>query len=106
MRMLKFVAQGQTLKPDQSCSFSGLYAGTIGYLHAAFQLDGDWNGCKIAVSFWRGHSDEEYAVPLRDGMCEIPAEVLGGKLFGISLMGVKPGYLIRTNKVFVRQEVE
>lgn len=106
MRILRFVVDGQRLRPDHSCDFTGLIAGSQGYLHAQFRLSKDWSGCKVAVSFWRGKSDEEHAAPLIGGTCMIPAEALTGKYFGVSLTGVKNGYRITTNRIHVPQEVE
>lgn len=105
MRVLRFIVEGQRLRPDHSCDFNGLIAGTQGYLHAQFRLSEDWNGCKVAVSFWRGKSDDEYAVALSNGMCAIPAEALTSKFFGVSLTGIKNGYRITTNRIHVPQEV-
>ena len=37
--------------------------------------------------------------------CDIPSEVLTGRKFEVSVLGVSPGYRIETNRVAVRQEV-
>lgn len=101
MRKLKFIVQGQKIKPDPSCDFNGLIAGSVGYLQAEFRLDGAWDGCQVAASFWRGA--EENAAVIKDGACVIPAEALLGQYFGVSLTGVKRDYRITTNKVFIKQ---
>lgn len=103
MRTLKFVITGQTVTRDPSCDFSGLVAGSVGYLWAEFRMDSAWSGCKVAASFWRGR--KEYAVPLINGGCLIPDEVLVGSEFSISLTGERKGYKIKTNRVDLHQEV-
>lgn len=103
MRTLKFVVTGQKLSVDPGCDTGGLVAGSVGYLNAEFRTDAAWKGCKIAASFWKG--SKEYAVPVRNGTCEIDPEALTGYMFGVSLTGVRDGYKIKTNKVFLKQEV-
>lgn len=51
MRILRFIANGQMLEPDPECDFTGLVSGTSGYLHAEFEFDNDWIGCRVAASF-------------------------------------------------------
>ena len=102
-RALRFIVQGQAIKLDPACDFSGLVAGSVGYLHAEFQLDSAWNGCKVAASFWQGKN--EHAALLRNGTCLIPAEALTGKLFGVSLTGMRQDYRITTNRIYIEQEV-
>ena len=52
MRILRFIANGQMLEPDPECDFTGLVSGTSGYLHAEFEFDNDWIGCRVAASFF------------------------------------------------------
>lgn len=103
MRVLKFVVTGQSITVDPTCDTSGLVAGSVGYLHAEFNVDAVWNGCKIAASFWNGVG--ESAAPVQNRMCVIPAKALTEHSFSVSLTGVKPGYRIQTNKVKLFQEV-
>lgn len=42
MRILQFKAAGQSLSKDGD--FSGLIAGTKGYLYAAYNFDREWGG--------------------------------------------------------------
>lgn len=49
MRILQFRINGQKLSKDGG--FSGLIAGTKGYLYAAYNFDGEWDGCKKAAVF-------------------------------------------------------
>lgn len=104
MRTLKFMINGQQIKKNTDCDFSGLVAGSAGYLKAKFQFSSEWHGCKKAASFWIG--EQEYPV-LLDAFdsCVIPEEVLTGEQFKVSVTGVKKLYRIQTNKTKVRQEV-
>ena len=104
MRTLKFTVVGQSIKKETDCDFSGLVAGSVGYLRAKFTFSSEWNGCKKAASFWYG--DQEYARLLDDqDSCMIPEEAIVGEMFKISVTGLKSGYKIKTNKTKVRQEV-
>lgn len=50
MRELKFYVNGQRIKKDNTCDFSGIVAGTKGYLEAVFCFGSDWSGMsKVAV---------------------------------------------------------
>lgn len=49
MRILQFRINGQKLSKDGD--FSGLIAGTKGYLYTAYNFDGEWDGCKKAAVF-------------------------------------------------------
>lgn len=51
MRTLQFKVSGQSLSKDGD--FSGLIAGTKGYLYTAYNFDGEWDGCKKAAVFLR-----------------------------------------------------
>ena len=106
MRILEFdvIKQYITRKPD--CDFSGLVAGSVGYLYAKFDFSrNEWGKCTDKIArFWVG--DREYAERLgKDNKCLIPAEALAGRRFEVSVIGVADAYKIETNKVYVRQEV-
>lgn len=90
------------MKKDPACNFSGIVRGTKGYLKAKFILSSEWNGCKVAASFWKLNT--EHAVPVLNGQCEIPEEALTYESFYVQLTGVRNGYRIKTTKVLVRQE--
>lgn len=99
MRTLQFKVAGQNLSKDGD--FSGLIAGTKGYLYAAYNFDGEWDGCKKAAVFLR--YDKEYPVPIVNGKCAVPDEITEYKCWKVYLVGVKDGYRITTNEVEVRQ---
>lgn len=99
-RILKFKVEGQTIQKDGD--FSGLVRGSVGYLSAKFTFSDEWKGCKIAASFWA--NGKEYAVMLRQGMCEIPPEVLMHGRFYVQATGMRQGFKIKSNKTLVRQD--
>ena len=107
MRTLEFVVKKQRLLKKRGCDFSGLVAGTVGYLHAKFHIsDPSWDLCTIKIArFWLG--DIEYAVPL-DGnnVCLIPEEVLIGENIELSVLGASSGYRLETNRAKIKQEVK
>lgn len=106
MRILEFNVQKQRLIKDRNCDFSGLVAGSVGYLHAKFSFsENEWGDCSIKIArFWLG--EKEHAMVLdNNNCCEIPPEVLTGNIFQVSVVGAASGYKIETNKINVRQEV-
>lgn len=62
MRILQFKVTGQNLSKDGD--FSGIVAGTKGYLYTEYNFDSEWDGCKKAAVFLR--CDKEYPVPIMD----------------------------------------
>lgn len=99
MRILQFRINGQKLSKDGD--FSGLIAGTKGYLYTEYNFDGEWGGCKKAAVFSR--YDKEYPVPIVNGKYAVPDEITGYKRWKVYLVGEKKGYRITTNEVEVRQ---
>lgn len=51
MRILQFKVTGQNLSKDGD--FSGIVAGTKGYLHTEYNFDSEWDGCKKAAVFFQ-----------------------------------------------------
>lgn len=103
MRVLEFTAAGQKLAKANGCDFTGIVAGTQGYLYASFSFSKDWAGCKkVAVFSCNG---KEYAVPVLYNICEIPAEALTGSAVQVYVIGRRPCFQITTNKVAFRQEL-
>lgn len=101
MRILRFIANGQMLEPDPECDFTGLVSGTKGYLHAEFEFDSEWTGCRVAASFF--NLGKEYPTIVENGKCEIPAKALDFQDFYVQLTGIRDGYKITTNRKIVRQ---
>ena len=106
MRTLEFNVNKQRLTKRLSCDFSGLVAGSVGYLQAKFYFSEDeWDKCTTKIaSFWI--NEKEQAIRLDEtNSCVIPPEVLTGSKFEVSVIGAAPGYKIKTNRINVRQGV-
>lgn len=101
-RTLRFIVNGQSIVKDPMCDFSKISPGTSGYLKAQFSFSNEWNGCKMAASFWC--LGKEYGAILKCGECFIPKEALQWSNFSVSLTGISGNYKITTNKVLVNQE--
>lgn len=103
MRILLFDVNGQSLTANKNSDFSGIVKGSKGYLKARFNLSKEWNGCKIAASFFK--LGQEYPAIVKNGVCDIPDEALTWNSFKVQLLGMRPGgYKIQTNKLEVKQE--
>lgn len=102
MRTLKFIITDQAITKDPDCDFTGIVAGTEGYLRAEFSVSGEWAGCRMAAVF--SSLGKEYPQPIKDGSCVIPAEALEWDNFGVRVVGQRDGYRITTNEVKVKQE--
>ncbi len=101
-RVLSFVVEGQTIKKDEQCDFTGLVSGTKGFYTAKFSFDKTWKDYqKVAV--FRTTSVKKY-IPIVDGTCEIPDEVTKGLLYYVSVVGVADGVSLPTTETFVRQK--
>ena len=103
MRSLMFKVNAQKIVRDPECDFTGIVAGTKGYLKAKFIFTEEWNGCILVASFWKG--SEEHAVRIVNNECDIPPEALTGATFKVSVTGKRRDFLIKTNRVLVVQEV-
>lgn len=106
MRTLEFEVSQQKLRKYPGSDFSGIVAGSIGYLNAKFHFSQDWEGCKKVASF-SDSSTIEYPVLLdADNKCEIPREVLSGDVFYVTVLGAKSAdYRLSTNTMKIKQEV-
>lgn len=103
MRILEFNAAGQALTCAKTCDFTGIVAGSCGYLRARFMFSREWAGCnKVAVFVSKG---QEYPVPLELNMCDIPAEALTGSSVQVYVVGRRPGYQITTTVAAFPQTV-
>ena len=103
MRKLKFTVEGQRLRKDPKCDFSGLIPGSRHYLEAAFTFDSEWDEC-VCVAEFRDDSNDIDAALVEDGACEIPASVLNEHNFYVRLIGKRAdGYCITTNQLQISQ---
>lgn len=102
IRILRFIIRAQTITKDPMCNFDKIVKGTSGYIKAQFSFSSEWNGCKIAASFWS--LGKEYAAILKNGECFIPEEALQWNNFGVSVTGIRGKYKIKTNQIRINQE--
>ena len=103
MRILDFIVTGQTLRRDPACDFSGITAGSTGYLFARFRFSAEWSGRKKAAVFTA--SGKEYPVGIQDGMCEIPAEALAGRVVRVMVVGRRGLSTVPTDEIAFSQTV-
>ena len=102
MRTLKFIITAQSIQKDPDCDFTGIVAGTQGYLRAEFSVSEEWAGCRMAAVF--SSLGKEYPRPVIEGECEIPKEALTWDNFGVRVVGQRENYRITTNEIKIKQE--
>ena len=110
-RILEFKVEKQLLQKMPGCDFSGIVAGSSGYLKAKFHFSEEWDDCVKVASFGTiepltiRYTDHPIILDKND-MCEIPSDVLTNQTFAVHVTGgKKPLYRISTNMIRVRQEV-
>ncbi len=101
MRILVFNVTGQKLQPDKNCDFTGIVAGSKGYLSARFNFSKDWIGCKKVAVFIGANG--ECPVGLINNTCEIPAEALTSGAVRVYVIGRRPGFEISTDRTMFTQ---
>ena len=104
-RVLEFNVNKQRLMKNRYCDFSGIVAGSVGYLAANFHFSKEWDGCVKIATFWSSDYRQFPVFLDKNDYCIIPAEVLKGDIFFVSVLGGKKDYKIETKKVKVLQEV-
>ena len=104
MRTLVFNVKGQMIEKSPSCDFSGLVAGTDGYLKAKFLFSEDWNGF-AKVGAFLSKDDKEFppCVISKDGECNIPKEALMYHEFKVKVYGKRDGVTITTRPITIKQ---
>lgn len=104
MKTLKFIVDGQLLKPDPECDFSGLVPGSEGYLRAEFSFSEEWKDCVKVAAFYSAMGYEYPPQKLINGQfCIIPTEALKRRDFKIQIVGANSAFKIQTNKLTVSQ---
>lgn len=104
MRTLKFIVEGQIIKPDPSCDFSGLVPGTNGYIQADFSFSKEWSGYAKVAAFYSVMGVEYEPKKLIGGEhCLIPLDALKRRVFKVRVIGKKGDSKMMTNKLAVKQ---
>ena len=105
MRTLKFIVEGQIIRPDPACDFSNLVPGSEGYLIAEFKFSREWNGLAKVVAFYSRLGTEYEPQLLSDGRtCLIPTEALAKTMFKVQVKGLKDDLKLCTNRLIVEQK--
>lgn len=105
MRTLRFIINGQTIKKDPKCDFSGLVPGTEGHLKAEFLFSSEWAKHTKVVAFYSVLGVEYDPQQLINGKsCEIPAEALKRRKFKLQVLGKNGNTKLITNKLEILQD--
>lgn len=103
-RKLKFIVDGQIIKPDPKCNFENLVPGTEEYLTAEFAFSDDWTGYKKVVAFFSIMGKEYEPQLLKNNRsCVIPKAALMRRAFKIQVVGKKGETKKITNKLEIKQ---
>lgn len=102
MRALRFIVDGQTIRQDPSCDFSGLVPGTSQRIQAEFMFSKEWKSTPKVAAFYSRLGTEYEPQALNDERtCIIPTEALKKRMFKIQILGASG---LITNKIEVLQE--
>lgn len=104
MRTLRFLVDGETIKQDPTCDFSGLFSDKDSGVCAEFIFSSEWNDKVKVAAFWSMLDREYEPQALNDkNACVIPKEALGRASFKIQVLGVRGSERLTTNKLVVLQ---
>lgn len=101
MRTLKFKIDGQRIKKDPECDFSGLITGSKGYLECEFEFTRDWAGLAKAAIFETG--DYVKYQPLVNNRCNVPDEVTDSTKIHVHVFGKDNTMVLSTNTAVILQ---
>ena len=104
MRTLRFIVDGQTVKQDPTCDFSGLFLNKDSGVCAEFIFSSEWNDKIKVAAFW-SILDKEYEPQALDNKnaCIIPVEAFSRASFKIQVLGIGGHERLTTNKLVVLQ---
>ena len=104
MRTLRFIVDGQTVKQDPTCDFSGLFFNKDSGVCAEFIFSSEWNDKIKVAAFW-SILDKEYEPQALDNKnaCIIPVEAFSRASFKIQVLGIGGHERLTTNKLVVLQ---
>lgn len=104
MRTLKFIVEGQVIKPDPNCDFENLIPGTESFIQAQFSFSKEWNQCIKVAAFYSMLGMEYPPQPIKEDLtCMIPIDALRRHKFKVQVIGRNNEIKICTNKVTVEQ---
>ena len=103
MRTLRFIVDGQTVKQDPTCDFSGLFLNKDSGVCAEFIFSSEWNDKIKVAAFWSMLDREYEPQALDNNTCIIPVEAFSKASFKIHVLGVGGHERFTTNKLVVLQ---
>lgn len=108
MRTLRFIVDGESVKQDPTCDFSGLFPGKNPNVLAEFVFSSEWENTIKVAAFWSILDKEYEPQVIEDDSCVIPSEALARASFKIQVLGKKKkarqnAAIISTNKLIIRQ---
>lgn len=101
MRTLKFIVDGQRLKKDPQCDFSGLVVGSKNYLECEFAFSKDWVNMAKAATFKSGVFTEH--VPIINNLCKIPDSITDSTRIHLTITGRDTRTILTTNTSIIIQ---
>lgn len=102
MRTLKFDVDGQLIRKDENCDFTGIVSNTKGYYEAGFSFSREWKDLN-KVAIFRTRTTKKYC-PLFDSKCEIPDEITESITYWVSVYGEGNGIVLTTTEIPVVQK--
>lgn len=104
MRVLKFIVDGNSIKQDPDCDFTGLFPGKEDQIRAEFTFSKEWQKRVKVAAFWSIMGAEFEPQEIKDGeSCMIPVEALQKVAFRVQVLGKHRGAKVETDKVTVYQ---
>lgn len=102
MRTLKFNVDGQLIRKNENCDFTGIVSNTKGYFEVEFSFSKEWKELnKVAV--FRTRTTKKYC-PLFDNKCSVPDEITESITYWVSVCGVGTDVTLTTTEVPVLQK--
>ena len=104
MLTLRFIVDGQTVKQDPNCDFSGVFLNKDSGVCAEFIFSSEWNDKVKVAAFW-SMLDREYEPQALDdkNACVIPSEAFTRASFKIQVLGLRGPEKLTTNKLTILQ---
>ena len=104
MRTLRFLVDGETIKPDPTCDFTNLFLDKKSGICAEFAFSSEWNDKIKVAAFW-SMLDKEYEPQVLDdkNSCVIPSDALKRASFKIQVLGLRGSEKLTTNKLTILQ---
>lgn len=103
MRTLSFIVDGESIRQDPTCDFSGLFSTKKTNVVAEFKFSPEWEKKVKVAAFWSMLDGEYEPQEIVDGSCIIPAEAMQKAAFKIQVLGKKGKARLTTNKMVIRQ---